>query len=202
MITVVVNPPELDLHADLLKKLHEIRIKRDAVDLHHESLKSQNDKFNKTIIILSLFTAFVETLKTTLNLTDAREHGYIMSSLAKIAPIGISTVTAVISSLMKFKKFPERMEDLTKASEKFSHCVKRIRRLQEELNFISEDNCKRVYIEEIMEFYRESLQQVESKIYPDVRMRYYKKAIDNIAKMDKFMETQEPPLKTDTPVEE
>ncbi len=191
MITVVVNPPELDLHADLLKKLHEIRIKRDAVDLHHESLKAQNDKFNKTIIILSLFTAFVETLKTTLNLTDAAEHGYIMSSLAKIAPIGISTVTAVISSLMKFKKFPERMEDLTKASEKFSHCVKRIRRLQEELNFIPENDCKRVYIEEIMEFYRESLQQVESKIYPDVRMKYYKKAIDNIKRMDKFMETQE-----------
>ena len=191
MITVVVNPPELDLHADLLKKLHEIRIKRDAVDLHHESLKAQNDKFNKCIIILSLFTAFVETLKTTLNLTDAAEHGYIMSSLAKIAPIGISTVTAVISSLMKFKKFPERMEDLTKASEKFSHCVKRIRRLQEELNFIPENDCKRVYIEEIMEFYRESLQQVESKIYPDVRMKYYKKAIDNIKRMDKFMETQE-----------
>ena len=129
MLTVVVNPPELDLHADLSKKLFEIRVKRDAVDLHHESLKQQNDKFNKAIIILSLFTAFVETLKTTLNLTDRSEHGYIMSSLSKIAPIGISTVTAIISSLLKFRKFPERMEDLTKASEKFSHCVKRIRRL-------------------------------------------------------------------------
>ena len=190
MLTVVVNPPELDLHADLSKKLFEIRVKRDAVDLHHESLKQQNDKFNKAIIILSLFTAFVETLKTTLNLTDRSEHGYIMSSLSKIAPIGISTVTAIISSLLKFRKFPERMEDLTKASEKFSHCVKRIRRLQEELNFIPEADCKRVYIEEIMEYYRESLQQVESKIYPDVRRKYYRRAVDNITKMDLvFMET-------------
>ena len=102
MLSVVVNPPELDLHADLSKKLFEIRVKRDAVDLHHESLKQQNDKFNKAIIILSLFTAFVETLKTTLNLTDRGEHGYIISSLSSIAPIGISTVTAIISSLLKF----------------------------------------------------------------------------------------------------
>jgi hypothetical protein len=196
MHTVVVNPPELNLHADLHSKLYEIRIKRDAVDLHHESLKKQTDWFNKCIIILSLFTAFVETLKTTLNLTDAAEHGYVLSSLAKIAPIGLSTITAVISSLMKFRKFPERMEDLTKASEKFSHCVKRIRRLQEELNFLPEDDCKRVYIEEIMEFYREALQQVESKIYPDIRMKYYKRALEIITKMDDFMDNAPPSIVT------
>ena len=202
MHTVVVNPPELNLHADLHSKLYEIRIKRDAVDLHHESLRKQTDNFNKCIIILSLFTAFVETLKTTLNLTDATEHGYIVSSLAKIAPIGISTVTAVISSLMKFRKFPERMEDLTKASEKFSHCVKRIRRLQEELNFFPEDDCKRVYIEEIMEFYREALQQVESKIYPDIRMKYYRRALEIIIKMDDFMDNAPPTIvKEDEPTE-
>ena len=108
--TVVVDPPELDVYVDLGEKLYEVRCKRDAVSLHHESLKRNNDTFNKSIIILSLVVAFVETLKSTLTLEDEEKYGYNIASLAKIAPIAISTLTAIISSLMKFKKFPERME--------------------------------------------------------------------------------------------
>lgn len=182
---VVVAPPALDLHTDLGEKLYEIRCKRDAISLHHESLKKQNDSFNKTIIILSLCTAFVETLKSTLRLTDETVHGTNVASAAKIAPIAISTLTAVVSSLMKFRKYPERMETLTKASEKFNHTATRMRRLQEELSFVDEASAKKMYIDEVMEFYRESLQEAEATIYPDVRQKYFKRAQDNIVKMQK-----------------
>uniref|UniRef100_A0A6C0K8K1 Uncharacterized protein n=1 Tax=viral metagenome TaxID=1070528 RepID=A0A6C0K8K1_9ZZZZ len=190
---VVVEPPVLDLHVDLGEKLYEIRCKRDAISLHHESLKKQNDSFNKTIIILSLATAFTETLKSTLQLTDETVYGKTISNLAKIAPIGISTLTAIVSSLMKFRKYPERMETLTKASEKFNHTATRMRRLQEELSFVDEAAAKKMYIDEVMEFYRESLQEAEATIYPDVRQKYFKRAQDNIVKMQKnertFMKT-------------
>ena len=182
---VVVAPPALDLHTDLGEKLYEIRCKRDAISLHHESLKKQNDNFNKTIIILSLATAFVETLKSTLDLTNDLVHGKNVSNIAKIAPIGISTLTAIVSSLMKFRKYPERMETLTKASEKFNHTATRMRRLQEELSFVDEESAKKMYIDEVMEFYRESLQEAEATIYPDVRQKYFKRAQDNIVKMQK-----------------
>jgi len=192
-IVVKVEPPALDLHVDLGEKLYEIRCKRDAISLHHESLKKQNDSFNKTIIILSLATAFTETLKSTLQLTDETVYGKAISNLAKIAPIGISTLTAIVSSLMKFRKYPERMETLTKASEKFNHTATRMRRLQEELSFVNEEAAKKMYIDEVMEFYRESLQEAEATIYPDVRQKYFKRAQDNIVKMQKnertFMKT-------------
>ena len=182
---VVVEPPPLDLHVDLGEKLYEIRCKRDAISLHHESLKKQNDTFNKCIIILSLATAFTETLKSTLQLTDASIYGKTVSYAAMIAPIGISTVTAIVSSLLKFRKYPERMETLTKASEKFNHTATRMRRLQEELSFVDEAAAKKMYIDEVMEFYRESLQEAEATIYPDVRQKYFKRAQDNIVKMHK-----------------
>ena len=185
LANVVVEPPKLDLHLDLGEKLYEIRCKRDAVSLHHESLKEQNDVFNKAIIILSLATAFVETLKSTLQLTDPTIHGQIVANAAKIAPIAISTVTAVVSSLMKFKKFPERMEILTKATEKFNHTATRMRRLQEELNFVTIAAAKKMYIDEVMEFYRDSLQEAEATIYPDIRHKYFKRAQDNIISMQK-----------------
>jgi len=182
---VIVDPPDLDVYTDLGEKLYEVRCKRDAVSLHHESLKRNSDVFNKSIIILSLVVAFVETLKSTLDLTNRKEYGYNVSSLAKIAPIAISTLTAIISSLMKFKKFPERMEQLTKSTEKFNHTITKMRRLQEELNFVDQKVAEKTYIDEVMEFYRDSLQEAEASIYPDVRQKYFRKAQDNIIKMSK-----------------
>ena len=182
---VVVDPPDLDVYIDLGEKLYEVRCKRDAVSLHHESLKRSNDTFNKSIIILSLVVAFVETLKSTLDLTNRSEYGYNVSSCAKIAPIAISTLTAIISSLMKFKKFPERMELLTKSTEKFNHTITRMRRLQEELNFVDVKVAEKTYIDEVMEFYRDSLQEAEATIYPDVRQKYFRRAQDNIIKMSR-----------------
>ena len=183
-IKVVVKPPTLDLHSDLDEKLYEIRCKRDAVALQHESLKDQNDKYNKVIIVLSLMTAFVETLKSQLELTDQSIHGSTISNAAAIAPIAISTVTAIISSLMKFKKFPERMETLTKAQEKFNYTATRMRKLQEELNFIDHESARTSYIKEVMESYRDSLQECEATLYPDTRQKYFKRAQDNIIKIE------------------
>ena len=183
-IKVLVKPPTLDLHSDLDEKLYEIRCKRDAVALQHESLKDQNDKYNKIIIVLSLMTAFVETLKSQLELTDKTIHGPTISNAAAIAPIAISTITAIISSLMKFKKFPERMETLTKAQEKFNYTATRMRKLQEELNFIDHDAARTSYIKEVMETYRDSLQECEATLYPDTRQKYFKRAQDNIIKIE------------------
>jgi len=184
-VKVIVNPPQIEISADLDDKIYELRCKRDAVSLNHQNLKERNDGFNKTIIILSLSTAFIETLKSTLHLTDSNIHGSVVSNTFKIAPIAISTVTAVISSLMKFRKFPERMEILTKATEKFNHALTRMRRLQEELNFVNVEDAKKMYINEVMEFYRDSLQENETTIYPDVRQFYFKKAQKNIVIMAK-----------------
>ena len=44
---------------------------------------------------------------------------------------------------------------------------------------------EKTYIDEVMEFYRDSLQEAEAAIYPDVRQKYFKKSQDNIIRMSK-----------------
>ena len=103
MDTIQITPPPIDIYKDLEDKLYELRVKRDAVSLQHGSLKRQCDAFNKAVILLSLTCGFTETLKSTLDLTNADRHGIVLTSAAVIAPIAISTVAAIISSLQKFK---------------------------------------------------------------------------------------------------
>ena len=184
MSKVVVNEPELSIFDDLREKLLEIRSKRDALAYNHEDLKRSNDNFNKIIIMLSLFTAFCETVKTQLGLTDP-DGGYPKSvqNLSAILPIFLSTVVGIISSLLKFKKFPEKMEEITKATEKCNFSILRIRQLQENINFQSPEVSLNTYNSEVMGFYREALDAVEKTMYPKSRGEYFETAQKNIIKI-------------------
>ena len=146
-------------------------------------MKNDNDNYNKIIICLSLFTAFVETIKSQLQLTSNSND--IIRNGSAIAPIFLSTLVGIISSLLKFKKFPEKMEELTKASEKCNYAITRIRELKQILNFEDQGVVKNSYVNEVLNCYRDSLEIVESSLYPDVRQTYYLKAQDNLLKIGK-----------------
>ncbi|HBY67615.1 MAG TPA: hypothetical protein DEG69_07615, partial [Flavobacteriaceae bacterium] len=70
-MNVQLNPPNIDIDKDLSEKEFELRSKRDGVKLHYQGLKKTQDKFQKVIIVLSLFTALLETVKTQLNLNES-----------------------------------------------------------------------------------------------------------------------------------
>ena len=183
MANVIIDPGEINLEEDLTEKLDELRAKRDAISLHHEDLKRDNDSFNKVIICLSLFTGFFETLKGQLELNNSPNDAIRNGSA--IAPIFLSTLVGIISSLLKFKKYPERMEELTKASEKANFSITRIRELKQILNFEDHGVIKNTYTNEVLSCYRDSLEIIEKSLYPDVRQSYYEKAQANLLQIGK-----------------
>ena len=132
---------------------------------------------------MSLFTGFFETLKGQLDLNNS-PNDFIRNGSA-IAPIFLSTLVGIISSLMKFKKFPERMEELTKASEKANFSITRIRELKQVLNFEDHAVIKNTYTSEVLSCYRDSLEIIEKSLYPDVRQSYYEKAQANLLQIGK-----------------
>ena len=86
---------------------------------------------------------------------------------------------------MNFKKFPERMEELTKASEKANFSITRIRELKQILNFEDHGVIKNTYTNEVLSGYRDSLEIIEKSLYPDVRQSYYEKAQANLLQIGK-----------------
>ena len=66
---VSVQAAPVILHKDIKAKIGEIRIKRDAIMLAHNKVNLEQDKYNKAIICLSLFSAFFESTKAQLNLS-------------------------------------------------------------------------------------------------------------------------------------
>jgi len=128
----------------------DLKAKRDALSLCHEELKKDSDDWNKTIIVLSLFNGMIETVKIQLQLESS---GY------KLMPIFISSIIAIISSLIKFRDYPRRMEIL----------VQSISMLTDSLNkYRNHDKIDT----ELIRDYNNALEKLEISIYPDIRRKY------------------------------
>ena len=179
---IIECEPQLNIYESLQIKLLELRSKRDAVLLSHKLLKKKNDLYNKCIIYLSLIAACFETVKAQLGLAD---RGDIIADMAILAPIFLTTAVTIISSLLKFKKFPEKMESNTKAAEKCYFAIIRIRQLIENLNFQEEYVSKNAYHSEVMVYYREALDSIERTMYPKERTVLFLQAQKNLIDIQK-----------------
>lgn len=186
---VSVEASPVVLYNDLKKKIAETRVKRDAIMLAHNSVNKEQDKYNKCIICLSLFSAFFESTKAQLDLATRTDW---IAPIAILAPIFLSTILGIISSLMKFKKFPERMELLSKATEKSNASILQMRRLLEALNFQPYKRSYDEYSGPTIAGYRDSLDCYERALYPHEHDVYIAKALaiaSAVAKREKDQES-------------
>ena len=128
----------------------DLKAKRDALSLCHEELKKDSDDWNKTIIVLSLLNGMIETVKIQLGLNSS---GY------KLLPIFISSIIAIISSLIKFRDYPRRMEVLIQSIAMLTDTLNKYRNHKE-------------IDDELIREYNNALEKLETSIYPDIRRKY------------------------------
>ena len=185
---VSVEVPRIVLYDDLKKKIAEIRVKRDSLMLAHSVVNLYQDRYNKFIIVLSLMSAFFESTKAQLNLAERTDW---VSPVSILAPILISTILGIVSSLMKFKKFPERMEMLTKATEKSNATILQMRRLIENLNFQSYEVSYDEYSNAVTVSYRDALDNHERALYPYEHAIYLNRALILASKVQEREDEQE-----------
>ena len=180
-MNVQINPPSIDLHKDLGDKEFELRSKRDAVGIHYGALKKTQDNFQKVIIVLSLFTALLETVKTQLNLTQSNNS--VVSNSSAVCPIFLSTIVGIISSLLKFRDFPQKLENDSKAIEKASYAITRIRELRSSLNFEERVVIQNSYLDTALSTHREALELIETTLNPKDRQNLFQQAQHNLLKI-------------------
>jgi hypothetical protein len=138
--------------------IQDLKSKRDALSLAHETLKIEADNWNKCVIIISLSTGMFESMK----LQMAWDNDFV-----SLVPIALSSVIAVISSLIKFKKFPEQMECIIQSQSLLTHTLNIARN-------------EKSITPQLLTQYHESLEKLETSIYPDLRRKYLKMSHNNL----------------------
>ncbi len=143
--------------------VNDLRSKRDALSLAHQKLKCDSDDWNKCIIVLSLTTGLVESVKMKLGLSGA---GWAL------VPILLSSITAACSSLIKFRDFPKKMEVLIQSSSNLTNVLSKAR------NHTTIDT-------ELLQDYHNALEQLETSLYPDQRKTFLKQSHRNLIEIMK-----------------
>jgi len=143
---------------ELNQIIQDLKAKRDALSLAHEELKCENDNWNKCVIIVSLTTGMFESMKLQMRWNN---------SVVLLVPIALSSIIAMISALIKFKNFPNQMEIILQSQSLITHTLN-VARNEETIS------------PSLLTQYHESLEKLETSIYPDMRKKYMKASHTNL----------------------
>ena len=146
-----------------LEIINEIKAKRDAISLGHQQLKNDSDTWNKAIILLSLVTGGLESIKMKLNLNGA---GW------SLVPIMLSSVIAACSALIKFRDFNKKMEILIEANSRLTSILTKAR------NHATLD-------QDLICEYHDGLECIETSMYPNERKLYLRQSHKNLIEIMK-----------------
>jgi len=138
--------------------IQDLKSKRDALSLAHESLKKSADEWNKCIIVLSLGVGLFESAKIKMGWE---------SNIVALVPVALSSVIASISALIKFKNFASQMEVLLQSQSLLTHTLNTARNETE-------------LTPQLIKDYNDALEKLETSIYPDLRKKYLKISHNNL----------------------
>jgi len=137
---------------ELTQIIQDLKAKCDALSLAHEELKRENDSWNKCVIIVSLTTGMFESMKLQMGWNN---------NIVLLVPIALSSIIAMISALIKFKNFPNQMEIILQSQSLITHTLN-VARNEETIS------------PSLLTQYHESLEKLDTSIYPDLRKKYMK----------------------------
>lgn len=149
---------------DICDKLTKLNQKIRIMDKKNSSYKNCFDCVNISIILLSSILTLVESFKSEFE-DDFSEQ---LKKYLKLSPIILSSIITCAASILKFKKFQEKIESLTKIKEKAIVMNTRFKKLKENISYVENlDNLNDLiqhYNKEIYEQYAGVQQEVSQCI--------------------------------------
>ena len=152
---------------------------RDALSFYLMDVKIRHNLYNITIIIISLSTTFFEMLNTEFSWATncgGGEKKRFLTRFAIVYPIAMTTFIALISSMMKFERLSEKMEETTKSIEKCHYAINRTREICDEPDTCGP--CGNVSAASLC--FREAIMNAEmlwlSRMDPSTKRKYLKKS--------------------------
>ena len=111
-------------------KLDKISIRANIIRFKYSGYKQCFDCINILIIIASATLTLVEAIKAEFELEDTEYSG--SNTFFTSFPLIVSSAITVIAAVMKFKKYQEKMESLSRCIEKAIFTTYRLKRIQEQ----------------------------------------------------------------------
>jgi hypothetical protein len=165
--------------AYIKSNIEYLKRRNSILALKSSTIKYKHDTVNILTILVSTGLTCLETIKSEFDLASSDNMWIKRSSV--IVPILLTSYIAISMSVLKFKRFTETLEELTKISEKLVFVVCRLRRVVEDAHMTKtiEDlqTVKTNYSKEPFDLYMNAREALDRALrFQDVV--YYGKVLD------------------------
>jgi len=144
-------------------KLEKISLRSNIVRFKYDSYKRWHDCVNIGIILASTALTVIETVKAELQLTKTPDKG--TNSVFTLIPVFLATMTAVAASMLKFKRFQEKMEEMQKCIEKAIMVMFQLKRVLEDIRHVNSmeelDKIRENYSKNTFDLYSKTQEEME-----------------------------------------
>ena len=137
--------------------LSQLELLDRIINTKYTTFKKVYDRLSMAIISMASLITTVETVKLTLNIEDPAA-----SSTFQIMTVLISAVITLLTSLMRFKGYKEKMENLNRAGEKLTNLMMRLDmdlKKMKHLELKPEEISR--FKQEDMDFYQKTYKDIE-----------------------------------------
>ena len=115
-------------------KLSKLYQRLRLIELKNNKYKRCYNCFNIGIILLSTSLTIVESTKVVI-IDECDEEQLIMSKYFQLSPIIFGSIITCAASILKFKKYQEKMENISTVIEKGNISIGLLKRIKEDLSF-------------------------------------------------------------------
>ena len=156
---------------NIQNKIEKLTIRFNILRFKYSDYKKWYDSTNISIIIISTLLTIIESVKSIFNIEKSLNITLIKTF--NLLPIIFSCTISLAASILKFKKFQEKMETISKCIEKCISTSYRLQRIQEKIINIKTleglDKLKEIFEGEPYEIYANSQEEIEKNLkYKDL----------------------------------
>ena len=161
----------------LQSKIDKLDQRIRLVQRKYATYKYYNNGVNIGIIILSTIMTLMESIKAQFSEESLRENDGL-KTFFNLSPIFIASAITCSAAIVKFKRFQEKMEGITKTIEKCVFATSRIKKCQEDIIFLKTEkqfeDVKKRYHNDIYEYYSTCDQEIQLYLKTDDYGKYLK----------------------------
>lgn len=159
------------------------------VNYKFEDVRVWFKRYSISIIYLATFLTLIEALINSFDNCEIED--IIFKNILNFTPLLLSSLVSLIAAIIKFNKYEEKIEDITRATEKCIITIAKLKEVKEELYF-----CKTVddflkindrFTRDIYTEYLESNTNIERQLIDTDYAKYMKKVAHNDVERAKIL---------------
>lgn len=156
-------------------KTSDMTLRLQIMRLKYAVYQRYMDWFSLAIIVISTTTAVTEAVKGELGLNNSTTTAPSTYHFMQLLPVFTSSTTGFLASIIKFKKYAEKLEDLGRTIEKTITTTARVNRIIEQITgtrTLTEVENQDMVVSDILEAVSDAMSHIASVLeYTDV-VRY------------------------------